>query len=263
MKFFHNQYDYLEIIIQNRIMKKITLTFILFFIYQLTPSQCTVNATSFNNNTVASYDVNGDITVTLNSNNTISLDLGSNFMTADGPDIRAYLVNSNGIPDEDLKMTPIGDLDFIEFGLVGCDGCNPQIPANGAKSFNVAIPNGEDIRDYDKVFFYCLQFDAFWDFGSIVPFSNSNCNILSVDENDFNSSFKIYPNPTYNDITIENDKHLNISISIFNVLGKEILNTKNSKSSNIKLNLSSLKAGVYLLRTTSNGLSHTTRLIKQ
>ena len=169
-------------------MKKLLLSIILFFVYQFSIAQCVALATNFGNNTVVSYEVTGDVTVTLNTNNTVSLDLGSNFMTAAGPDVRVYLVNSNGMSDTALKTTKIANLINIEFGLVSCTGCVPLIPANGAKTFNVSVPNGQDIRDYDKVFFYCLQFDAFWDFGSFTSFTDANCDVLSVDNN---NNFKL------------------------------------------------------------------------
>ncbi|WP_248724111.1 DM13 domain-containing protein [Seonamhaeicola sp. ML3] len=244
-------------------MKNILLVLILFSAYQISYSQCSTTATNFGNNTVGSYEVTGDVTVTYNANNTVTLDLGSNFMTASGPDIRAYLINSNGLSDSALQSTPVTSLINIEFGLVGCTGCTPAIPANGAKSFTVAIPNGQDIRDYDKVFFYCLEFNAFWDFGSFTSFSNLNCNLLSINDIELEALVKVYPNPASDKITIDNSTQLPVSVSIFSILGKEILKTENFSISNKKINLSSLKAGVYLLRVTSDNKTYTSRLIKQ
>ena len=84
-------------------MKHIQLCLFLFLTYQFSFSQCTTNATNFGNSTDVDYEVFGDVSVTLNTNNTVSLDLGSNFITAAGPDVRAYLVNSNGLTDSELK----------------------------------------------------------------------------------------------------------------------------------------------------------------
>tara|TARA_R110002049_G_scaffold127617_1_gene284430 strand:- start:2175 stop:2909 length:735 start_codon:yes stop_codon:yes gene_type:complete len=244
-------------------MKKFLLSFLLVFAYQLSTSQCATNATNFGNSNNVAYEVTGDVTVTLNTDNTVSLDLGSNFMTANGPDVRAFLVNSNGMSDAALKTAKIADLTRIEFGLVSCTGCTPVIPANGAKMFNVSIPNGQDIRDYDKIFFYCFQFDAFWDFGSFTPFTNANCTVLNVHDDNLKSAFKIYPNPTSDYVIIENNKQLSASVSVFNVLGKEVLKTEESSFLKLKLNLSSLKAGVYLLQTKSKNAVNTSRIIKQ
>ncbi|GAB1855905.1 hypothetical protein MHTCC0001_07400 [Flavobacteriaceae bacterium MHTCC 0001] len=230
-------------------------------------AQCTVSAGSFGNNTVnlpMSYEVMGDVSVVLNDNNTVTLNLGSNFSTANGPDVRVYLVASNGLSTAQLQNTEIANLTHIEFGLVGCDGCVPAIPSNGAKSFTVPIPTNQNISSYDKVFFYCLQFNAFWDVGSFTPFTSANCSVLDVnDVLETTTDFKIYPNPVQDNLTIENNNSLPITATIFNVLGKEILKINDINHSKIKINLSTLKAGVYLLQTTFNNTTTTKRLIKQ
>jgi len=156
-------------------------------------------------------------------------------------------------------------LDNILFGLVGCGfgRCNPEISPNGAKSFTVAIPNGQDIRDYDKVFFYCLEFNAFWDVGEFNSFSESNCALLNINNIFKPEDFKTYPNPVNDVLTIENNRQLDLSASIFNVLGKEVLKTKNTNNTFIEINLSTLKAGVYLLQTKHKDVTFTKRIIKQ
>lgn len=229
----------------------------------LSNAQCVTTASNFGNNITSGYDVSGDVSVTLNANHTVALNLGANFTTAAGPDVRAYLVNSNGMTDTELQSAEIADLIHIEFGLVSCTGCVPVIPANGAKTFTVAIPNGEDIRDYDTVFFYCLRFNAFWDFGSYTPFSNSNCNSLSIGTRNLHASLHIHPNPTRDFVSIDNTLQIPLATTIYDVLGKKVLETKHSSSQNVKLNLSSLKAGIYLLQVASQGSVNTTRLIKQ
>ncbi len=245
-------------------MKNFLLVFVLSFISQISSSQCTTPANNFGNNiAISSYNVTGDVAVTLNNDDTITLDLGSNFQTASGPDIRAYLVNSNGASAATLRSSEIANLDHIEFGLVGCTGCVPAIPSNGAKSLTVSIPNGKNIEDFDTVFFYCLQFDQFWDFGSYTSFTASNCSVLSVEENIQSIAFKVYPNPTNDYLEITNEKQLPVAISVFNVLGHEVFKKEESTISKIKLNLSALKSGVYLLRTTHNNAYSTNRFIKR
>lgn len=231
--------------------------------YQFSNAQCVENGRDFGNNTVSSYRVSGDVTVTLNTDNTISLDLGSNFNTANGPDVRAYLINSRGMTNRQLQNTRISNLTNIPFGIVGCSGCSPRIESSGEKSFTVAIPNGQDIKDYDKIFFYCLQFNAFWDFGSITPFESTNCSVLSIKDNKLESSFKTYPNPAQNQLTFENNKQLPVTLSVFNVLGREVIRINETTVSKLDINVSNLKSGVYLLRTVSEGTFTTTRFIKE
>lgn len=223
-------------------------------------AQCTVAATDFGNNTnVSSYNITGDVSVTLNPNNTATLSLGSNFATAAGPDVRAYLVKSNGASNAAINNAvhnqTIDNVDHIPF--------NGIVNSNGADSFTASIPSGTVIEDFDKVLFYCLEFNQFWDIGDFTPFSASNCAILSIDNTNLNPSFKIHPNPASDFIIIENTNKQILSVSVYNVLGKKVLETKPSSLLKIKLNLTSLKAGVYLLQTTSNGVVNTNRIIKQ
>ncbi|TGV04117.1 T9SS type A sorting domain-containing protein [Flavivirga rizhaonensis] len=241
-------------------MKKLLLLFILSLITQTGISQCTTSASSFGNNTnITSYNVSGDVTVTLNNNNTVTLDLGTNFQTAGGPDIRAYLVNSNGASDTALRNSKIADLDNIEFGLVGCTGCIPAIPSNGAKSFTVNIPNGKNIEDFDRVFFYCLAFDQFWDFGSFASFNATNCSsVLNIEENAFNKT-SIFPNPASSIVRISSPTDALTQIRIFNALGKVV------HQSEVRLNndidVSNLKSGIYILSAISDRQSISKKLV--
>lgn len=224
-------------------------------------AQCNTTAFGAGNNTnIPSYNVSGTIDVTLNTNNTVTLNLGSNFSTAAGPDIRAYFVASNGLSDNELKQTQISALQNFQFGLVGAIGSLSQ---NGAKTFTVAVPNGVDIKNYDRIFFYCLQFNQFWDFAKIETFSNTNCSVLSINENTISKLIDIYPNPTNGNISISNNKQLNVGIQIYNVIGNKVLETKSSTTKEQTINLTSLKSGVYLVQINANGNNITKRLVKQ
>lgn len=247
-------------------MQKLLLLIISLSTSTLIYSQCTVSASGFGNNTnTPSYNISGDVSVTLNPDNTISLDLGTNFQTANGPDIRAYLINSNGRSNTELQNTEISDLENIFFGLVGCGfgRCNPEISPNGAKSFTVAIPNDQNIENYDKVFFYCLEFNAFWDVGDFTPFTSANCAVLNLNTVFNSKDFVTYPNPVDDILTIENNKELELNTTVFNVLGKEVLKINSTKKALIKINLSTLNAGVYLLQTKHKDVTLTKRIIKQ
>ena len=226
-------------------MKKILLILALILLQQTTSGQCTVNVTNFGNNTVSGYQINGSVGLTLNTNNTITLNLGSNFSTASGPDVRAYLVKSNGASNATLAQTRISNLESIEFDIVACSGCSPSISPNGQKSFTVAIPNGVTISEYDKVFFYCLQFNAFWDVGSFIPFTTANCSVLSVIDEVFFKSFNIVPNPAQKQIEIKSASSEPTLVTIYNTLGKMVykLNTATNKN----IDISGLKSGLYIL----------------
>ena len=228
-------------------MKTLLLTaFFSFAVFQIN-GQCTENVSNFGNNTSNnSYNVSGDVKVILNTNNTITLGLGSNFMTAAGPDVRAFLVKSEGKSISDLKSLNPNNLDNIAFGLISCSGCNPVIPSNGAQTLTVAIPDGKDITEFDTVFFNCLQFTAFWDVGNFTPFSSSNCAVLDVD------TFKVdvisvYPNPASSNLilSVENSSATG-RYMIIDVRGREVLSSF-IVGSQKSIDVSDLENGLYKL----------------
>ena len=88
-------------------MKKIiTLSLFCVFLVLKSNAQCTSNGNSFGNNTsVAMYNVTGMVSVVLNTNSTITLNLGSTFATASGPDVRAFLVDRGTLTNTQLRTT--------------------------------------------------------------------------------------------------------------------------------------------------------------
>lgn len=242
-------------------MKTLLLSAFLSFSFLQINAQCTKAATNFgNNNSRPSYNVSGDITVTLNNNNSVTLQLGSNFTTAAGPDVRAYLINSEGKSISELKSINPTTLDNISFGLISCSGCNPVIPSNGAQTLTVNIPNEKDISNYDTVFFYCLQFTAFWDVGSFTPFSSNNCSILDATAFSLND-VSIYPNPASNKIHFSNVDAVSTEVRIFNLLGKQVFHQPQLTENSI--DVSQFNKGIYLFKLTVDGKSRTQKLIIQ
>ena len=242
-------------------MKRLTFLLLFTFCSVNFYSQCTENAFSFGNNTSnPTYNVSGDISVTLNADNTITLDIGSNFTTEDGPDVRVYLVKSNGMSDAMIRSTKIAQLENIPLGMVACTDCVPEIPAAGAKSFTVDIPENTDITEFDKVFFYCLAFNAFWDVGSFNAFTNQSCEVLSTSENEF-VNVAIYPNPATSIIELNNIDVLHAEIHIFDVHGKSVFTQVNQNNSVI--DVSNFTSGTYFLRIYQNQQVLSKKLIVQ
>lgn len=89
--------------------------------------------------------------------------------------------------------------------------------------------------------------------------NNGQVFTLSVDENEV-AEFSIFPNPTSNGFV--NIKTTNssatTSVSVYNVLGKEVINTTLSLD---RLNVSNLNAGVYLLKLIQEGAITTKKLV--
>ncbi|TVZ56831.1 putative secreted protein (Por secretion system target) [Lutibacter sp. Hel_I_33_5] len=239
---------------------KLTLPFrkaILFFaltsfLVLNTSAQCTESASSFGNNTsTQSYNISGDVSVVLNANGTsVNLDFGSNFSTASGPDVRAYLIKSEGKTNDELKGLNPTTVDNISFGLVGF---------SGVQSYTANIPNGADITKYDTVFFYCLQYTAFWDYGKYTPFTANSCSILNVEKTSL-TNFSFYPNPAKNSIQFTNVDMAKTEIRIFDVLGKQVYHQPKEKGTN-KLDLSNLNTGIYLLSVIKGDKKTTRKLV--
>ena len=230
--------------------KILTLLFVI-LIWQI-QGQCSENLNGFGNNPDdASYNVTGDVSLTLNTDNTITLNLGSNFSTASGPDVRAFLVDSDGKSDALLVTTLIANLNHIDIGLTN---------ATGAQTYTVAIPEGKNISNFDKILFYCLQYDHFWDLGTFAKFTSSSCSVLDID------TFKIdeislYPNPAKDKIHFSNLNSINTEIRIFNVLGKQVFHQKNKTAKTI--DISSFNKGIYLVKIDVDGKSKTQKLVIQ
>lgn len=85
-------------------------------------------------------------------------------------------------------------------------------------------------------------------------------NSLSVGEEQF-LGFLVYPNPTFGVVNLKADVQFE-SIQVFNALGQEILKTK-LNSNTEKLDVSSLKSGVYILRAKARNASASIRFMKK
>lgn len=223
--------------ILNNFMKTLLLSVLFSITFFQLSAQCSEQATNFGNNTgTPSYNVSGNISVTLNTNNTVTINFASNYSTASGPDVRLYLIKSKGKTISQLKGINPNKEENISFGLVGF---------SGAQSYTQNIPDNINISEYDTVFFYCLEFTAFWDLGKYTPLSSANCTVLSTNSPSKNN-IKVYPNPVTNKIFISNLDSDNSQIRIFNVLGKLVLQQKNNTQNGISV--THLPKGIYMLQ---------------
>ena len=75
------------------------------------------------------------------------------------------------------------------------------------------------------------------------------------------SSFKIYPNPTSNVLNIEASGNVQ-SLAIYNTLGQEVMN-KEVSGTNVRLDVSELNAGIYIVKTNVDGKISSTKFIKE
>ena len=85
-----------------------------------------------------------------------------------------------------------------------------------------------------------------------------NNGVLSIQENNI-SGLKVYPNPiSGNVLNIETTLNGTKAIAIFDVLGKQVLNTT---IENTTVNIGTLNAGVYVVKVTEEGKTATTKLV--
>jgi hypothetical protein len=240
-------------------MKKIAFL-VLFTIglSQYVNSQCTTTATGFGNNTSTTmYNVLGTVQVVLNANNSVTVNLMSNFSTASGPDVRIFLVDRGTLTNAQLKIPAMFNArPKIEMGIS---------PVSGVASFTKAIPPGMNISDFETVYFYCQSFSQFWDFGSFTPFTNLNCALLET--NDFeNNKLQLYPNPVTRELNIQlEDTTTNYKVTIYNVLGVLVYESSNQKSNaSNSINISELNSGIYFVKITDDkNKIYQKRLIKK
>ena len=185
------------------------------------------------------YNVTGMVSIVLNTNNTVTLNLGSTFATASGPDVRAFLVDRGTLTNTQLRTTS----NFlarpkIEMGV---------ITGNGTATYTKTIPSGMNISNFNTIYFYCQTFNQFWDFGSFTPFTNANCATLANGIFTANN-FKIYPNPSKGIISIDFDQTTEIkSLNIYSVLGQKVFVSNEPIISNTAIDISVLRTGIYFL----------------
>lgn len=90
-----------------------------------------------------------------------------------------------------------------------------------------------------------------------VVFSG-NINTLSSSENNI-EGLKMYPNPSSGDVLyITSTNNLNLSVKIFDLLGKEVLN---SNVTNNSINIAPLSAGAYIVKISEDGKTATKKLV--
>ena len=82
-----------------------------------------------------------------------------------------------------------------------------------------------------------------------------------IGELDADGLIKIYPNPAYGLLNVENSSGEEITLSIFNMTGQQILENRIQEGKTI-LNLDHLDAGIYFVRyLTESNLLKTGKLI--
>ncbi|MQP24319.1 T9SS type A sorting domain-containing protein [Flavobacterium sp. LMO8] len=149
----------------------------------------------------------------------------------------------------------------LEINING--GSTPQLVANQWVSVDVPITalggvvaNNLTRTDVAQIGITTAMVSNVW-YDNIYLHKNT---ILSSDN--FNvTKVKLYPNPTSNILNIEAGANIQ-SIAVYNVLGQEVMN-REANDSTISLDVSSLNAGVYVIKTMIDGNVSSTKFIKE
>ena len=93
--------------------------------------------------------------------------------------------------------------------------------------------------------------------------SLDNCSdLLSI--NEFSKDrFRVYPNPTQKELTINTNKSIgNVSISLIDVNGRVVLNLEKDLLSTVTIDTSNLKTGLYILNIKGDSINYNEKIIK-
>lgn len=95
--------------------------------------------------------------------------------------------------------------------------------------------------------------------GRVYAFTNAAVNTHTFD---LHQQFEVYPNPTSSYIRVKSSAHID-SYALYTLEGKRVKSESFVGSNDFLIGLDDLGAGFYLLQTNTNGLTKSTKIIKQ
>jgi len=203
------------------------------------------------------YSISGTGKVLFETNGNKNVVFENDFMTVQGADLRVYLSKTDDIATAGSDAIQISNQLENDAGGFGGPGTSP---ITGMMTF--PIPTDTDLNDFNFIVIQCIAINERWGHVTLGDTTGTDCSLLNILENSLENSVTLFPNPAKQQFTIKNSKQLDLDITIFNILGKEVYNANNNTSINHHINLSSLKTGVYLVRLTAGNQTLTKKLIK-
>jgi hypothetical protein len=222
-----------------------------------TPTQITISKNSIYNNALLGIDLEGTT-----ANDLDDPDTGANNLQ-NSPEISAvnYLGNVNvevtyNVPSAITNSAYPLTVEF--FGADNGQGkkyiSSDTFTLPGSKTVTLNLPNGFDQNDYNNIVATATDENGNTsEFGTSVNYS------LGITQFESNG-IKIFPNPSQDIITIESIANAVLTVEIFDVYGKKVLNQKAVNT----MDVSSLVSGIYLLKIKDeNGGIKSAKMIKQ
>lgn len=119
----------------------------------------------------------------------------------------------------------------------------------------------------DGTFYACGLNNGAYGNGSITSSSipvlaQDNCVLLQTEENTI-SKITVYPNPTNGILNITSNKLGTATVTIYDLNGRIVHQSKAENIENKSLDLNHLQSGIYILDITAENYSYTQKLIKQ
>jgi len=164
--------------------------------------------------------------------------------------------NQNGTLDNDNEIYRIG---FVK-GSTGMDDLSAELTIKVPEN---AVAGNTRLRLL-KVN-SPSTFAMFWPTGACGNYSNGQVEdytlnvkeALATNETSFNK-VQLYPNPVKDVLTVSSNKKVN-SISVYNTAGQVVKTVQNTNT----VNMNSLSAGVYVVKTDIEGKTETSKVIKK
>ncbi|MGO3182243.1 MAG: GEVED domain-containing protein [Aequorivita sp.] len=167
-----------------------------------------------------------------------------------------FTVFLNTTPENDWSDYETYEIGFIE-NSTGNDG---QQATN-----NITIP--VDLADGDYLLRVVKNFNSSplnpcstYSFGQGEDYTLTVDGVIGTDDYAL-TSFNYYPNPTSDILNLNSGEKIE-SVSLYNVLGQRVIDTK-VNATNYKVDVSGLSTGTYLMKVTINGQTGTYKVLKQ
>ncbi|TXE09638.1 T9SS type A sorting domain-containing protein [Seonamhaeicola algicola] len=207
--------------------------------------------TSLNGYIIVLFNGNGDISYntvdltgeTTDANGFFVINFPSNGIQ-NGPDaIALYMDSASNFPNGTAPTTT-NLVDAVVYGTNDSDDTALMNALGETVQYNDDTSNSLN-QSGDGTFYLA------------APSSGVTNNTLSSNQNQI-KGFALYPNPANGFINISSKSNAKISVAIFDMLGKQVINTV---TNNETVNISSLNTGIYMLRAVQDNATTTTRLV--